>query len=322
MPALKIHLTYQCTAQCDHCHLRAGFAKAPAIDGDLAMNVIRELRRLVNLDQMVILGGEPCLFPQLVHRICRESAAMGIWTRIETNTSWATSEDAAMAILAPLADIKTQVMLSVDAFHAPFIPVERVATAIKVIEKLGNPYVIEVPYLEPKKKTHPLDVRTDELLAELTRLLGHEPTGRLAKGGVFFKGRGAHKLAPLVAAGRGVPTGVCDRVPWWRGGEQNTTGLFGLDPDGYVSKECGIAIGNVKEKSVEEIVRTYDAEKHPILAKLIHAGPIGLAEEAREMGYVLKSDYADKCHLCQEVREVLRARYPQYLTPAQQYAGA
>jgi len=319
MPALKIHITYQCTAQCDHCHLRAGRVPSPAIDGDLAMLVIRELRRLNGLDQMVLLGGEPGLYPELVHRLCRETAAMGIWTRVETNTSWAVSEDAARAFLEPLVPIRTQIMLSVDAFHEPYIPIERVACAIKVIEVLGNPYVIEVPYLDPAKKTHPLDVRTDELLAELTRLLGHEPTGRMAKGRVYFKGRGAHKLAPLVAAGRGVPSGVCDRVPWWNGGGQSTAQLFGLDPDGYLSKECAIAIGNVKEKSVEEILAAFDAESHPILSTLIHKGPLGLAEEARELGYVIKKDYADKCHLCQEAREVLRARYPEYLTPARQY---
>jgi hypothetical protein len=319
VPALKIHVTYQCTAQCDHCHLRAGRTTAPAIDGDLAMRVIRDLRRLNGLSQMVLLGGEPGLFPELVHRLCGESAAMGIWTRVETNTSWAVSEEAAMKFFEPLAAIRTQIMMSVDAFHDPFIPVSRVACAIKVIEKLGNPYSIEVPYMEPAKKTHPLDVRTDELLAELTRLLGHEPTGRMARGRVYFKGRGAHKLAPLVCGGRGVPAGVCNRVPWWTDGQQNTTQLFGLDPDGYLSKECGIAIGNVKERTVEEIFSTFDAERHPILSKLIHAGPLGLAQEAKELGYTLKKDYADKCHLCQEAREVLRARYPQYLTPAQQY---
>ncbi len=319
MPALKIHLTYQCTAQCDHCHLRAGLAPSPAIDGDLAMRVIRDLRRLSGLDQVVLLGGEPGLVPELAHRLCRESAALGIWTRVETNTSWAVNEAAAMAFFEPLAAIRTHIMLSVDAFHEPFVPIERVACAIRVIESLGNPYSIEVPYLDPAKKTHWLDVRTDELLAELTRLLGHEPTGRMARGRVYFKGRGAHKLAPLVAEGRGVPSGVCDRVPWWSGGQQNTTQLFGLDPEGYLSKECAIAIGNVKEKSVEEIVSTFDAERHPVLSTLIHKGPLGLAQEAQELGYVIKKDYADKCHLCQEAREVLRARSPEYLVPARQY---
>ena len=43
---LKIHLTYHCSAQCEHCHLRGRLAPAPVIDLDLALSVIRELQRL------------------------------------------------------------------------------------------------------------------------------------------------------------------------------------------------------------------------------------------------------------------------------------
>jgi hypothetical protein len=283
------------------------------------MGVIRELRRLNGLDQVVLLGGEPGLVPDLAHRLCRESAALGIWTRVETNTSWAVSDQATQDFFKPLAAIQTQIMLSVDAFHEPFIPIERVARTIKALEVLGNPYSIEMPYLDWPSATHPKDIRTNELFDELTRLLGHAPTGRIARGRVYFKGRAAHKLAPLVAAGKGVPADVCDKVPWWKSGHQNTTQLLGLDPEGYLSKECVIAIGNVKERSVEEILAAFDAEKHPILSTLIRKGPLGLAQEAASLGYVLKKDYADKCHLCQEAREVLRDKYPRYLTPAWQY---
>ena len=45
----------------------------------------------------------------------------------------------------------------------------------------------------------------------------------------------------------------------------------------------------------------------------------GLAREAQAYGYVLKTDYADKCHLCQEAREYLRGKYPDYLVPEQHY---
>jgi hypothetical protein len=48
-------------------------------------------------------------------------------------------------------------------------------------------------------------------------------------------------------------------------------------------------------------------------------GPLGLAREAQAFGYVLKADYADKCHLCQEARQVLLSKYPAYLVPEQHY---
>ena len=116
-----------------------------------------------------------------------------------------------------------------------------------------------------------------------------------------------------------MPTEVCDTVPWWGNGSQSTTELLALDPDGYISKECGIVIGNVEQQSVAEFLKGFDASQHPILSTLIHEGPLGLAHAAEQLGYTIKSDYADKCHLCQEAREVLRAKYPQYLAPEQQY---
>jgi hypothetical protein len=70
---------------------------------------------------------------------------------------------------------------------------------------------------------------------------------------------------------------------------------------------------------VDAVLAAYDAAQHPIFSTLLTSGPLGLAREAQALGYVLKADYADKCHLCQEARQVLRPKYPQYLVPEQHY---
>lgn len=344
MSTLKIHTTYRCTSTCAHCHLRAGIDRpAKAVPYDLTMSTIQELQRLNNLELVVFLGGEPGLYPDLLHRLAASIHALGIGVRIETNASWAVTLGAAHEFLAPLVDAGAQIMFSIDAFHEPFIEPQRVVTAISAMHALGGAWNIETPYLEFGKFDNPYDQRTLQLIAEAAQAiqqatglaLGQEYVSRvegqyavrlfgqthnyLVEGKVFFKGRGAHALAPLVAAGRGIPAEVCDTVPWWNNGSQSTTELLALDPDGYISKECGIGIGNVERQSVEEILSGFDARQHPILSVLIDEGPVGLARQAVDMGYVMKKDYADKCHLCQEAREVLRVRYPEYLAPAQQY---
>jgi ACS family glucarate transporter-like MFS transporter len=43
-----------------------------------------------------------------------------------------------------------------------------------------------------------------------------------------------------------VPDERCRTVSWWYNGDLDTLELLTLDPDGYLSKGCGIAIGNVK----------------------------------------------------------------------------
>ena len=319
MSTLKIHLTYQCSAQCAHCHLRAGRWPAPAIDHDLAMATITELQRLNGLEQVVLLGGEPGLVSQLTHRLVAGIHRLGLKSRVETNASWATNEASARAFLEPLCAAGTEVMLSVDAFHEPYVPLVRVERAIRVLDALGGRYVLEVPYLDYPAAQHALDMRTDALLAALEGSLGRSPCGPTYRGPVFFKGRAAHVLAPLVAEGRGVPAAVCDTVPWWANGSQRTAQLLGLDPEGYLSKECGIALGNVRERPVGDILAGFDADAHAILGALIREGPLGLAREAAEFGYALKPDYADKCHLCQEAREALQPRYPEFLAPASHY---
>lgn len=319
MSTLKIHLSYQCSAHCDHCHLRAGRTISPSIEYDTAITTIQQLQEHNDLDYVVLLGGEPGLFRELTHELVATIHDLALGVRVETNASWATDDEQAMSFLKPLCAAKADVMLSVDVFHEPFVPLACVERAIRVLDQLKGRYVIEVPYLDFPAAKHPMDVRTNELLAELERRLGRTPCANLFKGPVFFKGRAAHVLAPLIANGRGVPKDVCDTVPWWSNGSQRTLQLLGLDPDGYLSKECGIAIGHVKTQNIEELVRTFDADRHPVLSTLIRLGPLGLAREAAACGYVLKPAYADKCHLCQEAREALRTKHPDYLVPSVHY---
>jgi hypothetical protein len=319
MSVLKIHLSYHCSAECEHCHLYGSRQPSAVIPYDLAMMAITELVRLNRLDYVVLLGGEPGLFPELTQRLTTSIRALGLGARIETNASWATGPDRARAFLGPLYAAGACVMYSLDAFHEPFVPLERLACAIRVSDELGGQYNLEIPYLDYANRDNSYDLHTRELIEELSRRLDRKPCAPMFEGPVFFKGRAAERLAAVVAKGRGVPHDVCAAVPWWSHGEQDTLELLGLDAYGYLSKECGIALGDLKRDSVERIVKSFDAQRHPILRTLIVQGPLGLAREAAELGYVLKQDYADKCHLCQEARNALRVRYPEYLAPERHY---
>lgn len=319
MSVLKIHLTYQCTSECAHCRFRCTRDPSPALDKDLALECIHSLHEHNDLGLVVLMGGEPGLVPDLTYSLAAEAHEMGIRVRVETNAYWATDPDAAETFLQPLADAGASVMFSLDAFHEPHIPVERLEHAIRAAVRLHMMHNVEIPYLNVQDHKHTLDRRTDELLTDLENRLGRSPCCQIYRGNVLFNGRAADQLAPLVAAGRGVPSEICDRVPWWSDGWQETAYLLILDPEGYLSKGCGIAIGNVRDHPAHKILSTFDARTHPILSTLLTDGPLGLAHEAVKMGYVLRPDYADKCHLCQEARDVLWKAYPAYLTPAQHY---
>jgi hypothetical protein len=317
MSTLKVHLTYGCTAQCDHCRFRCSRGSGPAIDYQTVIECVEALKRLNQLEWVVLMGGEPGLFPELTHRLAAEIAAMGLVVRVETNAAWATNDEAAHRFLAPLYAHGASVMYSLDAWHERFVPPERVTRAARTSERLGGDYCLESAFLDHTACSHERDQRTNALLADFERQVETEP--KVYRGTILYNGRASERLAPLVAAGRGVPSQVCDRVPWWYHSEIETTELLMLDPDGYLSKGCGIAIANVQQTPVEEVLATYDATRHPIFSTLLTSGPLGLAREAQVFGYVLKADYADRCHLCQEARQFLLHKYPDYLVPEQHY---
>jgi hypothetical protein len=316
---LKIHLTYQCTAQCAHCRFGCDPSPQPVIDPDLAMACVRALRARNGLNMVVLMGGEPGLYPELTYGLAAACTDLGLAVRVETNAFWASGEEEVRQFLAPLYALGASVMFSLDAFHEPHVPPERVERALRVSAELGGQHYLEMAYLDVKRRAHPFDRHSDALLTEVERGLGRSPSCRIYQGNVFYNGRAARSLASWVSEGRGVPTDTCERVPWWMDGELDTLDLLILDADGYLSKGCGIAIGRVGPRPVEAILDDFDARAHPIFRTLLETGPLGLAHEAEAMGYTLKADYADKCHLCQEARQVLRPAYPEFLTPARHY---
>jgi hypothetical protein len=322
MKTLKVHLTYHCSAQCDHCRFRCVREPGPVIEYELLMRCVSDLKALDHLDMVVLMGGEPGLIPDLTHRLAVSITALGVAVRVETNASWATDDEAARRFLTPLYQSGASVMFSLDTWHAPFVPPERVTRAALVSTALGGSFCIESAYLDypgcERQSQHPRDQHTNQLLAELECALGKLPA-QVYRGTILYNGRAAERLSGLVASGRGIPTGTCDQVPWWMDSSVATLDLLELDPDGYLSKGCGIAFANIRQTPIAEILSHYDAARHPVFSTLMTKGPLGLAEEAQAYGYVLKPDYADKCHLCQEAREYLRDKYPEYLVPDQHY---
>ena len=144
MSVLKVHLTYCCTAQCDHCRFRCSRRSGPAIDYDLMMECVDALKRLNHLELVVLMGGEPGLFPELTHRLTAAITTMGVAVRVETNASWATDDEAARRFLEPLYAQAASVMFSLDAWHEPFVPPERVTRAARISEALGGAVLLGI----------------------------------------------------------------------------------------------------------------------------------------------------------------------------------
>jgi hypothetical protein len=93
-------------------------------------------------------------------------------------------------------------------------------------------------------------------------------------------------------------------------------GRVHLDPFGNVHICQGILIGNILRTPLKQICETYDPASHPITGPLLEGGPAGLVRRY-DLGH--EDGYADACHLCDEARRALRARFPEILQPDQVY---
>jgi hypothetical protein len=317
MSTLKVHLTYGCSSACSHCRFHCRRETGEAIDPELVMETARVLKARNHLSLVVLMGGEPGLVPGVTHALCAGLSAMGLQLRVETNASWAVSDAAAAAFLRPLAAAGASVSYSVDAWHAPFIPLDRVIRAIRAYRSLGGQCSLESAYLKYPECGHEKDRETKALLRRIDEAFPEKVQGY--EGTMLFNGRAARDLAPIVSRGRGIPRETCTAVPWWSDSGIEGLNLLEMDPSGFLSKGCGIAIGNVKDDGVQKVLDGHDPRRHPIFSVLLGEGPLGLARMAEKMGYVIREDYADRCHLCQEAREVLRPAFPRELTPIQHY---
>ncbi len=318
MKTLKVNLLYNCTSKCAHCRFNCeNESDIQHPDFETPYLVAKALEENFGLDIVVILGGEPTIFPDETVELIKRIKTMGVKTRLETNAWWAGSYEDAAAFLHKLDGTQTNVMFSLDGFHEPYIPIEKVANAIQASIDLGVNYNLELPYLDVKRKDNKIDQKTEELFEQLTTRF-HINIPKY-EGGIVFTGQAAENFGEEFAKGRGIPKEVCSKVPWWMNSEIDSLELLILEPGGYITKGCGISIVNVHQPNWIETLKNYSAYDHPIFKILLTKGPFGLAKLAEKYGYKIKENYADKCHLCHEARQVLKPYFPEILQPDQHY---
>jgi hypothetical protein len=129
-------------------------------------------------------------------------------------------------------------------------------------------------------------------------------------GSVRFRGRAAANLTKDLL-----------RRPWTEFEECPDEDF--LDPgrvhiDGYGNVHLcqGVLLGNINDRSLGEMLESYDPRSHPIIKPLLAGGP---AELVRAHDLPHKEGYVDACHLCYEARSALRERYSEHLGPTNVY---
>lgn len=313
---LDILLTYKCTGRCAHCCYRAGPERKETM-------TIAEVESYLTaaadqpLEWILLFGGEPFLFPDLLRASVAMAAPLAP-VLVFTNGYWATEPDVACQRLADLqAAGLNHILFSVDAFHQAHVPLERIAIGLEAARKLGYRTIeVDSRCLGEPDADNFFNQRTQDIMTRLAELC--DLTGvKVYRGPARMVGRAADLLSPYLATQSVPPTGCS--LPDYLGDDLRAPTCVEIHPGGWVNLCAGLALGNAFEHPLQQILADYDPGSHPIITVLVQEGPAGLLRLAKQHGYSLAGGYVHGCHLCYQVRRLLRAHYPDYLVPSQPY---
>ncbi len=309
-------LTYRCNAACEFCYYHCSPQKGGLMPVETCIAAWRSLKVLAGDEAKIHLtGGEPFLYWDRLVEILQEGEkqSLGPVDLVETNGFWATDDRLIGERLEALVALGVQrLKISVDPFHQEYVaiePVRRLAALAK--EKLGPDRVL---------------VRWEKYLSNLKSEISNLKLSEREQVYVQayrdypfrFTGRAAGHLAGLLAS-KPVET---FRHRNCLAGFLGAKGVH-VDPYGNVfSGTCsGIILGNVGQTPLEEIWRTFHPRGTGLVGILCEQGSWGILERAKTLGYQALPAYADKCHLCTDVRQFLFERHvdPAVIGPADCY---
>src|SRR5438477_1742265 len=109
--------TYQCNLTCPHCCVPIEWPDR--LDIGAALRFLEDAVAQ-GISILGLTGGEPFLYPEFVHKVCRRAAELGFrFDKIMTNGVWFQSRTHLEQVLQELADagFNGKLGLSVDKFH-------------------------------------------------------------------------------------------------------------------------------------------------------------------------------------------------------------
>lgn len=271
------------------------------------------------LEWVLLFGGEPFLCYDLLRASIGLAAPLAP-VFVFTNGYWATDPSTARQRLAGLQEVGLDyILFSVDAFHQPRIPLERIAVGIDAARELGYQTIeIDNRCLEEPEADNPFNWRTRNLMARLAELCDLTDVS-VTQGPSRMVGRAADQLSSYLVT-QAMPPSECP-LPDYLGGDLRAPSGVEIHPGGWVNLCAGLALGNARQRRLDEILASYDPDAHPIIGVLVREGPSGLLRLAQSHGHSPTGGYADGCHLCYEMRRFLRPYYPDHLAPTHPYTG-
>ncbi|MDR2570863.1 MAG: radical SAM protein [Oscillospiraceae bacterium] len=294
---------YRCSAACRHCLYACSPERA---DGYITKEIAEAMSTLLKTGgcrAVHIGGGEPFLSFDGLLMLVRTLKNAGIFVEfIETNAYWVADTKKCKEMLRELLNAGANTFcISLDPFHAEYIPLELPLSLAKICNNTGfNYFIWQERYLPVMAR---LDKSKKHNRAEMEELISSQYIFETSKSyGIRFGGRAIGIEAEFLES-----KPYSDVISNYPCHNLLSGGHFHVDMLGrYIPPGCtGIAI------SLSEVVKGIPNGKYPVFEALFNGGTKALLEYAMSKGFTINEDgYPSNCSLCFYIRKWLSENAP------------
>ena len=194
---IEFVLTDACTGKCKHCSEGNHDRCTARIDTQIATDAVRRVAANYDIETLMVFGGEPLLYPEATCSIIEAGRDANIpHLQIITNGYFSHDEGRISEVARALACAGVNdLLLSVDAFHQEYIPLEVVKIFAREIKRAGIPLRLQPAWLVDPSDDNPYNRKTREILESFEELSISKSDGNI----VFPEGNAKKYLSEYFA---------------------------------------------------------------------------------------------------------------------------
>ena len=169
---IEFVVTDACSGRCKHCSQGTHDGCGEKIDPALAAEAVRKIAKQYDITTVMTFGGEPLLHTDAVYSVINAAKELGIKRRqVITNGYFSKNPKRIKEVPRRLFECGVNdLLLSVDAFHQEYIPIEVVRSFAAEVLKLGVPIRLQPAWLVSADDSNEYNRKTREILGSFEEL--------------------------------------------------------------------------------------------------------------------------------------------------------
>ncbi|MCL2003526.1 MAG: radical SAM protein [Oscillospiraceae bacterium] len=299
-------ITNACSGRCRHCSNGERLDKSGSVNADAAVTAVKRLAGRYAIASMMTFGGEPLLFSDTVCKIHAAARDCGIPKRqLITNGFFSKDNQKIDETAKALCNAGVNdILLSVDAFHQEFIPIEPVIQFAEALLRYNAPSLrVHPAWVVDEENENPYNTETRRLL----KLFENKGITVSSGNNIFPSGNALKHLSEYFAPPEKLDLSVpCGSVPYTS--RLDELDSISINPNGDID-ECSVTMGNIYADDVLDIIDRYDPYSNPAWSAVLNGGVTELLRYAETQSITVDiSDCHTACGVCRKAMAAMKER--------------